>query len=98
MVLSDFLSRLEGYKSNSQEVNPMSFNSHSILTVHYCTFCKLPSETYEVVTRYQTKEVETQMPNVYWTVKVVDPALKLKTQARREGFMKPIPVIPKPVS
>ena len=38
MVLSDFLSRMEGDKSDSNEVIPVSFNSHSILTGHYYAF------------------------------------------------------------
>ena len=40
MILSDFLSRMEGDKSNPHEVIPISFNSHSILTGHYYTFLK----------------------------------------------------------
>ena len=37
------------------------------------------------------------MPKVHKADKVVDPALKPETQARRDGIPKPIPVIPKSV-
>ena len=46
MAVSDFLSRMEADKSDTHEVNSIPFNSHSILTGHYNTFFKLPSETY----------------------------------------------------
>ena len=39
-----------------------------------------------------------QMPKVYGTDKVVNPALKLKTQARREGISNLISVIPESMS
>ena len=60
IVLSDFLSRMKGDKSDPHEVIPISFSSHSILTGHYYTYLKLPSETYGVETRSQTKAVGTQ--------------------------------------
>ena len=60
MVLSDFLSWI-GDKSDPHEVIPISFDSHSILTGQYYTFIKLPSETYGVVARSQTKVVGTQV-------------------------------------
>ena len=37
MVLSNFLSRMEGDKSDPHAVIPLSFNSYSILTGHYYT-------------------------------------------------------------
>ena len=96
MVLSGFLSRMEGDKiGDPHKVIFILFNSHSILTGHYYTFCKLPSEAYGVVTRFQTKALVTQMPKVHGADKVVDPAFKPKTQARREGIPKPRPIIPK---
>ena len=45
MVLDDSLSRMEGDNSNPHVVIPTSFNSCSILTGHYYTYFKLPSET-----------------------------------------------------
>ena len=51
MVLSDFPSRMEGAKSDPHYVIPISFNSHCILTGHYYTSFRLPSETYGVSTR-----------------------------------------------
>ena len=72
---------MEGDKSNPHEVGPISLNSHSILTGHYYTFFNLPSETYVVVIRSQTKLVGIQMPKVHGADKVMDPTLKPKTQA-----------------
>ena len=46
MVVSDFLSGMEGDKSDTHEVIPISFYSPSMLTEHYYTFTKLPLETY----------------------------------------------------
>ena len=42
IVLSDFLSRMEGDKSDPHEVIVISINSHPILTGHYFTSLKLP--------------------------------------------------------
>ena len=98
MVLSDFLSRIEGDKNYHHEVISISFNFHSILTGHIYIFFKLPSETHGVVTRSQMKAVGTQMPKVHGADKVVDPALKPEAQAREEGIPKPTPVLPKSVS
>ena len=39
-----------------------------------------------VVTRSQTKAIGTQMPKLHRADKVVDPAPKPETQARREGI------------
>ena len=44
MVLSDFLSRMEGDKSAPHEIIPISLNFHSILIGHYYTHFKLLSE------------------------------------------------------
>ena len=90
MVLSYFLLRIAGDKSDPHGVIPISFNSHSTLTAHFYTFFKLQSETYTVVTRSKTKAVGTQMPKVHEAHKIVDPALNPHTQARREGIPKPI--------
>ena len=89
---------MEGDKSDPHQVIPIAFNFQSILTGHYYTFLKLPSETYRVVTRSQTKAEGTQMPKVHRADKVLDPSLKSKNQGRREGIPKPILVIPKSVS
>ena len=94
MILNDILSRMEGGKSDPYVIIPISLNSHSILTEHYHTSFNMPSETYRVVKRSQTKAVETQMPKVHWVDKVVNPALKPKTQARREWISKPLQVEP----
>ena len=44
MLLSDFLSRMEGDKSDPLEVISISFDSHSILTEQYYTFSNLPQK------------------------------------------------------
>ena len=53
---------------------------------------------YGEVTRSQTKAVGTQMPKVHEADKVVDPALKPESQARKEGIPKLTSVIPKSMS
>ena len=58
------------------------YESHSIFTGHCYTFFKLPSETYRVVTRSQTKAIETQRLKMHGADKLVDPALKPETQDR----------------
>ena len=98
MVLSDYLSRMEGDKSDPHKVIPISFNSHSTLTGHYYTYYKLPSEMYGVVTRSETKVLRTHMQKVHEIDKVIDQALKPKTQTRREGILKAIPLVCKSVS
>ena len=70
----------------------------SILAGHYYAFFKVPSEMYRAVTRSQTKTEGTQIPKGHRADKIVDPALKPKTQARGEMIPKPIAVIPKSVS
>ena len=80
---------MEGDKSDSDEVIPISFNSHSILTEHYYTFFNLPLEKYKVVTRSQTNAVGTQVPKDHEADKIVDPALMPEAQAKREGFSSP---------
>ena len=98
MVLSDFLSRMEGDKSDPYEVIPLSFNSHSTLTGHHYTYFMLPPEKYRVAARSQTKALGTQMPKMNRTDKVVHKAFKSKVQARGEGIPKHIPVISRSVS
>ena len=97
MILSDFLSRIQGDKECLHEATAISFYSHSILANYY-TFFNLPSETYRVVTRHQTKAVRTQMPKVNGTDNVVDPILKPEIQSKKEGILKSIPVGPQSVS
>ena len=92
MILSNYLSRMEGDKSDPHEVIPISYNSHSILKEHYYTLFNLPSETYRLVTRSQTKSGGTQLLKVHRVDKVVYPAFKHENQARRERISKPIQV------
>ena len=100
MIFSNFLSRMEEDKREPQQVIPISFDSHSILKRigHYYIYSILPLETYAVVTRSHTKAVGTQMPKVHRAHEVVGSELKPETQARREGFPKLMPVIPKSIS
>ena len=70
---------MEGDKSDPHKFIPLLFNSHSILTGHYYTNFKLPSETYGVLTRSQTKAVGMQMPKEHGADKLVDSALKHET-------------------
>ena len=95
MILSDFLSRMEGDKNDPHEVTSKSFNSDSILTEHYYTFFTLLSGTYGKVIRSQRKTVGTQMLKAHGVDKVVDPALMPETQARRAEIPKPMQVEPK---
>ena len=94
MVLIDFLSRMEGDKSNPHQVIPISFNYHSILRGHYYASSSVPEEAYKVTTRSQTKEVGTQMTKVHEADKVVDPILKHVTQAKKKGRTQPIQKVP----
>ena len=55
------ISNMEGDKSDPYDVIPILFNSHSILTVYYCTFFILQSERYRIVSRSQIKAGVTQM-------------------------------------
>ena len=89
MIFSDFLSRMEGEKSDPHEVIPISFDSPSILTGHCHTFSNLPYEIYRVVTICHTKMAATQMPKVHGPFKAVNPKHKPET--------KPIPVVPRSV-
>ena len=57
-----------------------------------------PSFNLLPLTGSKTKTVVTQMPKVHRGDKVVDAALKLKTQGRREGIPEPIAIVPKFVS
>ena len=65
MVLSDFLSMMEENKNDPHEVIPVSYNFYSTLTGDYYIFVKLPSETYRVVARSQTKAGGTKMPKLH---------------------------------
>ena len=57
----------------------------------------LQEEAYRVVTRSKTKTAGTQLSKVHGADKVVNPKLKPKAQVKREGILKFIPVVLKPV-
>ena len=86
MILSDFLSRMEGNKSDLMMLFPYHLIPPSTLTEHYYTFSNLQSEIYRVVTRSQTKAVGTQMPKVHGVDKVVCPACKHKLYLEENGI------------
>ena len=76
MVLSAFLSRMEGDENKPHDIIPISFNIHSILTGKYYTITSNKVETYGVQTRSATKAIGVQMPKVHGIDKAVNPKLK----------------------
>ena len=78
MVLSDFLSRIEGDESSPHEVIPMLFNIHSIMSNQYYTIANDIVESYRVQTRSAMKTTGVQMPKVYGAEEEVHPNLNTK--------------------
>ena len=85
---------MESDTSDPHKVIPISFNSPSILTNDYYTLSNLPSETYRVVTRSQTKMARMQMTNMHRADKALSPKHKPEIQVKREGKPKVIKVVP----
>ena len=82
MILSDFLSRQEIYKSNPHEIIPISFDMKTILNDKYY---KVEEEKgkYLVQTRSQTKDSGIKIPEVHGSKKGLDPNLRPEWLVRK---------------
>ena len=90
MVLSDFLSGMDGDETDPHEIISILFNIHSILASQYYTISSNIAETYKVQSTSATKADGAQMPKVHGVDKAVNPNLKPEIQVKRAGMHKPV--------